>query len=91
MAVAGAHDWQTYFVSSNQHLCVCKISLWLEVPDDSFQTAADPNSDISCSKELICKLHCYLHNLHLASFILKIVTACVRFQGLTFCLFSAGG
>lgn len=70
---------------------VCKMCLWLEMLGNLFWTAPGPDSDVSCFRELICKWHCLPHNLHLVSFILKIITACVRFQGLILCLFSSKG
>lgn len=73
-----------------QHLCVYKVCLWLKMLDNLFWTAAGPNSDASCFRELVCKWHCSPHNLHLVSFSLKIIAACVRFQGLILCLFSEG-
>lgn len=88
--ITGAQECQLCFVSGNQHFFVCKICLWLETQDNLFWTATGPNSDVSCFRELICKWHCSPHNLHLVSFSLKIITACVRFQGLMLCLFPAG-
>lgn len=88
--ITGAQECQLCFVSGYQHFFVCKICLWLETQDNLFWTATGPNSDVSCFRELICKWHCLPHNLHSVSFSLKIITACVRFQGLILSLFSAG-
>lgn len=36
VSITDAQEWQLCFVSGNQHLCVCKMYLWLEMLDNLF-------------------------------------------------------